>query len=223
VGTAAGFGTQAYAEKLYVFYPNPLPSYITQQKLKDILPGADVMVFGRYGDFARRVATDGPNVLLTKAPVIRQLENYKIRYQGIRKGDTAEPYVFLSVGKTPDPADAAGVSVGIYDILGRKGMAEFLGNYFKPPPQAERVSQMEDLLQLLTFNMAEAILIPEFYVNYFKEISNQKFVITPVPDMKVSIIAAAVKNGCSSEILEKFREVKNEIKVLLEVEDWKDE
>ncbi|EDN70456.1 secreted protein [Beggiatoa sp. PS] len=210
-----------YAERLYVFYPSVVRTQIMQKKLNQALPGIEIRVFGRYKDFKAKIKTDSPDAILSKVEVIKDLGDYLNKRKGIREDKTDESYVLLSVGKRVNPAQMASTTIGVFDILGRKGMKEFIGHYFRPKPRIKRVSKMEDLLQLLTFNMVDAILIPEIYVAYFKEISKLHFIVTPVPKMRVGIIALAIKfRRNTAQILRSFSSMNDNLKTLLDIDNW---
>ncbi|RLC14657.1 MAG: hypothetical protein DRI57_14130 [Deltaproteobacteria bacterium] len=215
------FSRTGYSETLYVFYPTTTRSQIVQKELDRVCPGIEITVFGRYEDFKAKIGMNSPDAILTKDPVIRQIGGYLTKMEGARKGATDEPYVLVSVDKKVDPHNIGNAPIGIFDILGRKGMKKFVSRYFTATPRLRRVSKMEDMLQLLTFNMADAILIPEIHVNYFKEISKLNFAVTPVPGMRVGIIALGVKQGKHApQIIKGLSGMDNKIKALVEVDDW---
>lgn len=212
-----------YAERLYVFYPSVMRTQIMQKKLSLALPGIEIRVFGRYKDFKIKTQIDSPEAILSKTPIIKQLGGYFSQRKGIRHNKTDESYVLLSVGKGANPTQMAGTTLGAFDILGRKGMKKFMGQYFSVTPRLKLVSKMEDLLQLLTFNMVDAILIPEIYVSYFKEISKLHFIVTPIPTMRVGIIALAIKpKGNTAHILSSFSSINNNLKTLLDIHNWEE-
>jgi hypothetical protein len=212
-----------YADRLYVFYPSVMRTQIMQKKLRLALPGIDIRVFGRYKDFKIKTKIDSPNAVLSKAPVIKQLGGYLTKRKGIRHNKIDEAYVLLSVGTRINPTNMAGKTLGVFDILGRKGMKKFVGQFFSVTPRLKRVSKMEDLLQLLTFNMVDAILIPEIYVSYFKEISKLHFIVTPVPKMRVGIIALAIKpRKNTAQILRSFSGMNAHLKTLLDIDNWEE-
>jgi hypothetical protein len=212
-----------YAERLYVFYPSVVRTQIMQKKLSRALPGVEIRVFGRYRDFKAKTKADSPDAILSKAPIIKQLRGYSIKQKGIRDDETNESYVLLSVGKRINPANMANTTIGVFDILGRRGMKKFIGQYFSVTPRLKRVSKMEDLLQLLTFNMVDAILIPEIYVEYFKGISKLYFIKTSVPNMRVGIVALAVKKRrYATHILRSLTSMNNDFKTLLDIDNWEE-
>lgn len=215
------WGQSVYAERLYVFYPSVMRTQLMQKQLSQALPGIEVRVFGRYRDFRAKTRADSPEAILSKEPVIKQLGSYSIKHQGVRDYDTDEPYVLLSVGKRVNPRNMGRTSIGMFDILGRRGMKKFIGHYFRPKPRIKRVSKMEDLLQLLTFNMVDAILIPEIYVAYFEELSQLYFIKTRVPQMRVGIVALAVnKRRNAPHILRSLTSSNDSLKKLLDIDRW---
>ena len=210
------------AEKLYVFFPSVMSAASVQQELISACPGIEITVFGRFKDFEDGVMSHSPDAILTKPDVIGQIGGYNIKLNGTRKGDTEEPYIFLSVNSPVDVSSLSGKSIGVFDILGRKGMEKFIGKFLNPVPQLQRVSKIEDLLQLLTYNMVEGILIPEVYTDCYKKISKLNFVVTRLPNMKAGILALGVKQGREAALTVKLLTALNEQSVsLLEVDKWK--
>ncbi len=213
----------AGAEMLYVFYPSVMSATSVQKELTSACPGIAITVFGRFKDFEDGIMRAAPDAILTKPHVIEQIGGYNIRLNGSRKGESVESYIFLSVNRQIDVSSSlAGKTVGVFDILGRKGMDRFIGKVLNPLPELQRVSKIEDLLQLLTFNTAEAILIPEGYADYYKKISKLNFVVTPFPDMKTGILALGVKQGKEAALTVKALTALNQQYMsLLEVDKWK--
>lgn len=207
-------------ESLYVFTPSRIRPVVLQEQLRDACPGIDIKVFGRHKDFEKQVRAKNPDAVLTKAPVVRHIGGYSVLLRGSRKGSVKEQYVLLSVDKKIDLNEKK-PAIGVFDILGRKEMKKFVGNYFNPVPRMKRVSKMEDLLQLLTFNMAGAVLVPENVVPWFRELSNLNFAVTPVEKMRIDIISLAGKKGAKVErTIEAMKKIDSKTMSLLEVEKW---
>jgi hypothetical protein len=214
------------AETLYVFYPSVLTAASVQKKLSEACKGIEIMVFGRFKDFEEGVVKDMPDAILTKPPVIEQIKAYAVRLNGVRGGSAEESYVFLSVNlsvdKGGDLSSLSNMQIGIFDILGRKQTEAFAGKFLNPVPKLRRVSKMEDLLQMLTFNMADGILIPEIFVSHYKEISKLNFAVTPVPNMKTGILALGVRQGQEAPLIIKtLTSLDKQYMELLQVEQWK--
>lgn len=213
-------------DRLYVFFPSRVPAASLQKKLLKGWPGIRIMVFGRFRDFKDRVEKDRPGGILTKPPVMETIGGYTVKLRGSRGGDTEESYILLSAGRPPDMNLLAGRDIGVFDILGRKGMKQFVGKYINPLPRLRRVSKMEDMLRLLTFNMIVAILIPENDLSYYQNISELDFTVTPLPGMKSGILALALKEQEENtpenmRIVSTLRSSEKQYLELLEVEEWK--
>lgn len=210
----------SFAESLYVFFPTTVGSNYVQSQLEKACPGVTITVFGRYRDFSTDIKNQPPDAIIAKTLLVKTFNDYTIKLQGVRNNGTEEAFVLVSVKKKVDPKDA--ISVGVIDILGRKGMNEYLGNYFTPMPKLKIVTKVEDLLPLLTFDMAQALLITEYHIDYLKKISELNFVVTPVPGMKGGIIALALRNnGNTSAIPNAVKSMDAASNAILEIETWK--
>lgn len=214
--------TVCHAESLYVFYPTVIRPNILEEKLSEACPGVDIVVFGRYKDFKEKVLKDNPDAVLTKTPLLEQLLHYDIKYRGLRNGSIRENYVLLSVDKPLSPQELTRIPIGAVDFLGRKEMNRFVKELLKVPPRLKRVTKIEDLLPLMTFKMAQGILITEKDISYFKEISKLNFIVTPLPRAMAGIAALAVKkNGNSPAILKAVKEMPAKTTKVFGVEKWK--
>jgi hypothetical protein len=187
-------------EKLYIFYPTIARPNTIQDKMQSIFKGVTVTVFGRYIDFSEKIGTDPPNAILTKTALIKQLNKFDVVLKGCRKGATNETYVLLSIDTLLDKNSLRPeMVIGCIDILGRDGMNSFAAQFFPSLPKLKRVTKLEDLLSMLSFNMASAILVEDYFVEYFKKTSNQAFSTVTLPCENIGIIALAVKNGEKAE------------------------
>ncbi len=193
-----------------------------QSKMTNACPDLKITVFGRFRDFVEKTKETPPSAILSKTSVVKHINGYSVCLHGVRKGSTEEPYVLLSVDKKIDSINLVGITLGVIDILGSKGTKQFVAQYFATKPRLKRVTKIEDLLPLLTFDIADAVLIPENYIRYFKQISNLNFVINPVQEMTAGIVVLAVKDGCKSLLtissIKGLGDVEN---ALFEVENWK--
>ncbi len=211
------------AETLYLFYPTTTSSAAMQSQLKNSFPDIDLTVFARHKDFSSQVKLTPPDAVLTKLAVIKSLPDYTVIIQGSRSGSNIENYVLMSVDAAVDPGGLTDITIGVLDILGRYEMKNFVGEYIKPTPKLKRVTKVEDLLPLLTFDMAKAILIPENQQDYFKSISNMNFVSVPVPGMKIGIVNLGVKQGANvDKIINAVKNMRAEDLALFEVDKWKE-
>ncbi len=175
-----------------------------QQELEKILPGMAVTVFGRYRDFIAKIKIEPPDAVCTKPLLIKQIGGFSPALAGVAKGKTVDEFTILSVDQAVDPkAIDQTTVVGILDFLGRTGMMNFVKEFFPTAPKLKRVTKVEDLLPLLTFNMAKGIVIETKYVDYFKKKSQLNFVTTALPKSSSGIISLALKDGSTNDALVK--------------------
>ncbi|MCP4220728.1 MAG: hypothetical protein GY765_39235 [bacterium] len=209
-------------EKLYVFYPNEIRPKIIRRQLSEACPGIEITVFGRYKDFKAKVIWDSPDAIITKTPLIKQLEGYNIRFNGIRDSKTNEHYVLLSIEKPIALPDLSTHYIGTVDFLGRKEMKGFVENILSRPAKIKRVTKLEDLLPLMTFKMAEGILITEKEVEYFEEISKLNFVRTKLKNIGTGIVALATHKGSKARVvMEALKKIPEKTNMLLGIQEWK--
>lgn len=208
-------------EKLYVYFPTTIKPMILEKNISDVCPNISVTVFGRYHDFITMVGTDNPDGVLIKTPLIKELSSYTISKRGVWKNKITDDYVFLSTQEINPTEIGAGV-IGILDFMSKKNMDEFAASFFNTQPKVKSVTKMEDLLSLLTFNMANAILIPDSYISYFKSKSQLDFKVVLIVNNSAEIIALCIKSGKSSSNLELVvQKFTGSINSSLGVESWK--
>lgn len=221
IALSAAPGVWAKAETLHVFYPSPIRPVVMQQKMLKACPGIRIRVFGRFTDFETQVSADKPDAILTKYPVIQQIGGYAVALKGSRKGEIEESNILVSVEKKVDLSGLSRISIGMFDILGRRGMKKMAGDYFSGKPRVRLVSKIEDLLQILTLNMVKAILIPENQLAYFKELSAMNFAVTSLPDIRTGIAAVAVRDGGNAgQIIRALTGMDGKAMDMLEVDKW---
>jgi hypothetical protein len=210
-------------EKLYVFYPATVRPQIIQDKIQECFSGVTVSVFGRLTDFTAKIELDPPDAILTKTPLILQIGNYTIAVQGSNNGKIEESYVLLSTDSVQDLATIAGEKViGVIDILGRAGMNTFAAQFFPKIPKLKRVTKVEDLLPLLSFNMVSSILINTSSVKFFRKTSNLTFNETPLPETNIGIVALGIRNGCNADkSIGALKKLDKETSAFFEVDQWK--
>lgn len=210
-------------EKLYVFYPTTARPQTVQETLKESFSGVEVTVFGRYNDFNEKVATDPPDAVIAKPALIEQLGGFSIVLSGMRNGKSEDTYVLMSLKNPIDPKDVSSETVlGAIDVLGKAGMESFIKKLFQAGPKLKRVTKVEDLLPLLSFNMASGVIVEDVFVNYFRATSQLELGITPLPAVKSGIIGLALKNGAKAEkTVNSLKKGDKKISTLFEVDAWK--
>lgn len=209
------------ADVLYVFYPTVMRPAVLEDILKKACPTLEISVFGRYQDFKAKVEADHPQGILTKPQVLSQLSGYLPKLTGIRKGKNSERFVLISIDKPVNLASLDQKTIGVVDFLGRKGMDDFVKEILHTSPKINRVTKIEDLIPLLTFTMADAVLLNESNVSYFKKTSNLNFVITEIPDATAGILIFANNNSNAVDKNECIEKLPENVLVNLGIEQWK--
>jgi len=205
------------AERLYVFYPTMVRSQVLQKEFSKTFAGVDVIVFGKYGDFRAKIAADSSAAVLTRPALIDQLPGYEKRLTGVRDGKTEEAYRLVSVGKPVKTDSLGSITIGVLDFLGKQGMEEFVSSMTRHHAKVKRVMKLEDLLPLLTFEMAQAILVTDEQIALLKKTSNLDLIVTQLPGAQSGIIALGAQKSASPDAVIKALRTQT----VLGVQQWK--
>ncbi len=220
LGWVGGAKAQA-SESLFVFFPTTVRPHILQKEISSSGPGLDVTAFGSFADFEDGVKAKPPDAILSLPEVIANLEGYRVTVIGKRKGESQEPFFIMSVEKALDPTQIAGSKIGMVDFLGRKGMQKFVAGMFPSAPTLKTVAKVEDLLPLLTFGMASGILVTQAQVDYFRGVSQLKFVVTPIPGAGAGTICLAIRKGAEApKAIQALKAMDAEVRKLLGDVKW---
>jgi hypothetical protein len=183
------------ASKLYVFYPTTVRPQVLQSAIADACPGVEVAVFGRYSDFIAQIQLDPPDAVLTKPQLLAQMSAFEADLTAYKGGAADEPFVLLSLGSPVVPARAAAMTIGVIDFLGRKGMDDFAAQCLSAPVKLKRVTKLEDLLPLLSFGMADAVLVSKQQASYLMSTTTQKMSVTELPSARSGILVLGTRKG----------------------------
>jgi hypothetical protein len=121
-----------------------------------------------------------------------------------------------------DPLNLTDKVLGIVDFLDRGAMEQIVGALFSNPPlQIRHVTKIEELLNILILNLAEAVLIPERQVPYFIDKSRLNFYLTEVPHARIDIISLAVRAECKDQsIIRLVQTLPQNCNELFGVDQW---
>lgn len=201
------------AQKVYVYYPTDIKPIAIQNQFSENCPGITITALGRYKDFSTMLAQDPPDAIITITYLAKQLPDYTIALNGVRKGKTKESYVILSINDsvTIDQLGPESI-VGILDFLGRAEMAAFISELTAKKLKLKRVTKVDDLFPLLSFNMVQAVICTENNSDYIKQISHLKLISVPIPGKTFGIVSVATnKNTNSALIVEMIKKTKSVI------------
>ncbi|MDO5576822.1 MAG: hypothetical protein Q4F84_07055 [Fibrobacter sp.] len=216
--------TNSFAQnKLYVYYPTVSNSEIVKNTLVKQIQGPTIEVFAKHDEFVGKVSLDQPDAIIAKSVLIStQLTNYEILLNG-QRGEKAETkYVILSTNK-PLAIQSVNSStvLGVVNFLGRNGTDQFEKQFFTEQPRLKRVSKPNDLLPLLSLNVAAGILIEDFFVDYFESTSQLEFFVTPAQSVPGTVGFAVKKGATSDKTIELLKQTNKEICDIFHIDMWK--
>jgi len=211
---------QAPGPALYVFLQLDTKSSLLEKTLQARLPNLAVTVFGRFRDFQDAFAATPPAALLAVSPLLDQ-EKKKVTLQGTRGGKDWEPYVLVSVGPMK-PGPLSGRTVGVVDLFGHDGTQAFAANLLKTPDvKIKRVAKMEDMLPLIEFSAADAILIPTAGMKRLTDRTRLPLVSRDLPNARLGLPAVAVINPAMRDtVVRALQGLDAATRNLLGIEEW---
>ncbi|MFT5298128.1 MAG: hypothetical protein ACI9YH_004175 [Colwellia sp.] len=187
------FSTVLVAESLYVFVPTEVRANKLQQKIGSYCSGVDVTVFGRAKDFHNKVKAVPPTAILSLLPVVEHTLSFNTAIMGLRDGLNSEGYVLVSIDRPMSLDSLNNKKIGVVDLLGRKPMRAFIEQLLKTEIMLKRVTKVEDLLPLITFESVDAIFISESMFEQLKLKSKLKLVATPL-NINIGLASAALSD-----------------------------
>jgi len=205
---------------VFVFLQLDVKSSALEQALQKQLPGLALTVFGRFRDYQDAVATKNPDAVVAITPLL-DLDHTKATLQGVRGGKEWEPYLLVTTAAGA-PASWAGKTVGIVDLLGRDGTQAFAANAVgSTEVKVKRVAKIEDLLPLLEFSAADAVLVPSSAVKRFTERTRLPLTVRDLPNARVGLPAVAVRNEKTrSAVVQAIQKLDAETRSLIGIETW---
>ncbi|MFZ5895073.1 MAG: hypothetical protein ACOY0T_28695 [Myxococcota bacterium] len=144
------------------------------------MPLVDVIVCSRHRDFVREVERGFDAALALQ--VVLEAQGLPVDVKGYRGGSDTEPYVLLSVGSSPDKSQFSKLVVGAVDLLGRERTGRLIATLLglSTPPDLKYVTKSEDLLPLLQFGSANAVVLSEQEAQHLKALSKLDLRVLPL-------------------------------------------
>ena len=221
--TAVAFTAHAQSDKptIFVYLPTDIRPNAFQKMLEESAPNVAVTVFGRIRDFQKNLKGTPPDAVLAAHPVIEDL-SLPIGMQGKAGGAVDEQYVLVSVGQEVDLAKADLV-IGTVDLLGRKKMGGFVNKLIgrADGTKLKRVTKREDLLSLLQFKVADAILLRESSLESFKGKSKLDLKVKRVEGARVGLPAVGfLPDARTKEVKDAVGKFTGELNAIIGVTGW---
>jgi ABC-type amino acid transport substrate-binding protein len=226
--------------KLYVFLPSTIRPHAMEDILSKACPTLDIRVFPRYREFRDAIVQNQPEALLSLNPVTghavefansnavpdraSRLPVYRNSMIGLRPdGEHLEPYVFLGEQEI-EIEDLDNMTIGVVDILGRKGMRNFIREKFSgASPSLKTVTKIEDLLHLLQLKYVDAIFVPESNTSYYENNTAMTLKRTELEDVYIGLpVLAANSQKPEKEkiVIDALREMDQDAMNKLGVNKW---
>jgi hypothetical protein len=189
---------------LYVFVQTDVRSSVLEKALQAKLPALAVTVFGRFRDFEEALASRAPDAVLALAPLLvaRQLDPIVLR--GVSNGRDVDTFVLVhtDLGLAAMEGALANRTIGVVDLFGRKGTQDFAAALLKESSiRVKLVTRTDDLLSLLQFSAADAVLVPSDLVQTFKERSRLSLHVRTIPGATVERVAVSVLNPAVNDLI----------------------
>lgn len=206
---------------LYVFLQTDAKATAFEKALQQGLPALAVTVFGRFRDFEEAFASRRPDAVLVLQPLLAA-KGLSATLRGINKGEDAERYVLVSAG-APLAGPLSNRVIGAVDVLGRKDTHGFVAGLLKTADvKTKLVTKLEDLLSLLQFSAADAVLLPAAAVKTFTERSRLSLYVRDLPDARVGRASVAVLSPAAhATVVQQIQSLNRGTNELMGVDGWR--
>lgn len=147
---------------VYVFVPGTVKPRVLEEVLGSQLRGTTVTAFGGFRDLSQALEKAPADAVIAPKQVLDAL-GLPIHLQGRDALGSAEQRYLLLGTRALTPAERATAVIGTVDVAGRESSTRFVARLLNAPAIApvKRVAEEADLLSLLQFGAADAILLPE--------------------------------------------------------------
>lgn len=205
---------------LYVFYPTDIRPIKMQKHILRYCPEINITVFGKIIDFEEQTQHIPPDAILSYAPVIKKNKQYTSLIKGFKGGRSEEDFVLVAIDKAVSMSQISSIKIGVLDILGRKSMKSFVNKKLGRKVKIARVTKTEDILNLLSFGLVDAVLISQHRYDKLQTQSKLKLVATQL-NIQMDLAILAVKDDNSKKLfLRCFNRLGKKTNDLLGVDHW---
>lgn len=205
---------------LYVFLQTSIRPNALQKALEKSIPNAEIVVFGRYRDFAKGLQRQLPDAVIAIRPVL-EASHLSVSLKGVLDNDQDIPYVVITNGNMTTSSLENGNTIGVVDILGRKQMENYVSSVMNTAgkPKLKLVTKNEDLLPLLQLNLADAILLPKHEGKKLLEKSNLNL-ITTVLKAEMGLPSVACLTNAGMELCQQIKQLNKNLVTQMGVDQW---
>jgi len=185
---------------LYVCLPTDVKSTVLERALQSKLPALAVTVFGRFRDFDEALTAKRPDAVLALHPLL-DVKEMKSTLRGVEDGKDADSVVLVSAG-APLQGTLANRTVGVVDLLGRKETQDMVARLTGTPAvKTKLVTKPEDLLSLLQFSAADAVLVSSGLLKMLEERTRMPLHVRELPSAQVGRASIAVLSPAARDLV----------------------
>jgi hypothetical protein len=183
---------QADRPTLYVFVQLDTKPAVLERVLQARLSHLTVSVFGRFRDFENAFNGRKPDAVMAIKPLLETM-NLKPALVGTRGGRDSEPAMLIA--GTEGAANVPGATIGVVDLMGQAQTQALVASLLKRTDiKTKRVAKVEDLLPLLEFSGANAILLPASVASRLLQRTRVALKAQQLPGVSIGNTAVAVLN-----------------------------
>lgn len=212
------------APLVVVFLPTAVrPPALAQALEAGLGEGIEVRAFGRFTDFTKAIQTQRPAAILTHA-VTLEFAGLPVHLRGALAEAPVEPLLLVSRGEGLERVPPEQRRYGAVDLVGRSRLPGLVAQWLEmtTPPTISRVVKYEDLLPLLQFEEADAVLLPEWVLADFQRRSRLPFRIERPPAAQLQRAAISLRGSAThrEELRRRFQRLGPQTLALLRIDGW---
>jgi hypothetical protein len=162
--------------ELYIYLPTDLKPLFIQRALNEACPAFSTAVFGSSREFWRKYRESPPSAVITNGIVFEHLVGFALGLEGRSAGKNAQAYFAVS-SQGPPEADFSAKTLGMINYLGRRKNQKFLSRVLGQNVRVKAVTKPRDLLPMLSFGVADLLIVSEHTLEYLKKTSKQELFV----------------------------------------------
>ena len=206
---------------VYVYVPGAVKPRVLEETFRSHLRGATVTAFGSFRDFSQALKISPADAVIAPKPVLDAL-GLPVHLRGRdATGATVQRYLLLGK-RTLSPEDLATAVIGTLDLAGRDSSARFVAQVLDLPSigQVKRVAEASELISLLQFGTADAILLPEKAARELMDDTQMSLTVVEVGSGATLPAVSVLSEGDRARIEEAMSALDDEVNAKVGVASW---
>jgi hypothetical protein len=213
-----------HAGGLFILSTSLTKPNVIEKDIGDKVKSASVKVFARYSDFKAMVEKEKPDAVIAPLLALKELGLANdVKVQGLVGGKEIQSMVLVSLEPGVDIVAKPDAQIGVLDIAGRSAMRIVLVGAAGEKSKIKLVTKLEDLLPMLTFKSADAVLVTAQDFEELKGRTQAKLVAAPVNGVTLGAVAVATFSGGGTpdKVVAEVKALSKKDLKMLGVESWK--